>query len=408
MGVNPFRHQLAATSPLRLADLVGAALRGGSETSAVDSLRTRLQDSCDARGVVACGSGTEALFLALQAADWISGGLTRVVLPAFNCFDVASAAVRFGQTLEFYDIDPLTLGPDPESLRSALGHGRQAVVLASLYGLPLDWDALSPVLAQSESIVIEDAAQGHGAAWRGKPLGAHGRLAVRSFGRGKGWTGGAGGALVVRDEPDWNLVGARLEESLRPASSRPGILARAAAHWALGRPAVYGLPRAMPGLGLGETHYRELGPPRAFSETAAVLALRSSGSADDWAAVRRAAGHRYETLLRQSGAGVGLIRVPDAGSPGYLRFPVLTEYGLGSFRSVGKAVRLGAARSYPEILPFLQPVLPLRHPSDHTDAARFKGAMTLRDQLITLPTHPLATESERDRLVGLLEHDSVT
>ena len=402
MRTNPFRHQLAATSPLRLTDLLVAApsRRGGG--SAVEGLRAYLADESSASGVVACGSGTEALFLALQAADWLSGGVTRVVLPAFTCFDVAAAAVRFGRPVRFYDIDPTTLGPDPESLRSATQDGPQAVVVASLYGVPLDGDLLSPVLSDDGDVVIEDAAQGQGGQWRGAPLGAHGRLGIRSFGRGKGWTGGAGGALIVNHHPDWEVVGSRLLDSLDAPSSRFGILVRAAAHWALGRPSVYGLPRGIPGLGLGETHYRDLGPPHALSHLAAELALRSRGVADEWACTRRAAGHRYAALLRDTDAPVQLPESPAPGRAGYLRFPVITERGLDSLRSTAEGIRLGAAKSYPEILPLLPQIHPLCEPSTAADP-RWRGALTLRNRLITLPTHPLTTEAERDRLVRLLE-----
>ena len=126
-----------------------------------------------------------------------------VALPAFSCFDVAAAAVRFGRPVRFYDVDPATLGPDPESLRRAVAAGARVVVAASAFGVPVDWELVGHALSGSDALVIEDAAQGHGGRWAGARLGAHGRLGVLSFGRGKGWTGGTGGALLVRDAADY-------------------------------------------------------------------------------------------------------------------------------------------------------------------------------------------------------------
>ena len=79
-----------------------------------------------------------------------------------------------------------------ESLERALKRGAGVVVVAPLCGIPVDWDRVGRCLAPYGALAVEDAAQGHGAEWRGLPLGGLGTLSVLSFARGKGWTGGRG------------------------------------------------------------------------------------------------------------------------------------------------------------------------------------------------------------------------
>ena len=78
-----------------------------------------------------------------------------------------------------------------DSVRRALQQGARVIVVSPLYGLPIEWEELSRLASEFGAEIIEDAAQGHGAAWRGRPLGTLGQISILSFGRGKGWTGGA-------------------------------------------------------------------------------------------------------------------------------------------------------------------------------------------------------------------------
>ncbi|MDQ3556896.1 MAG: DegT/DnrJ/EryC1/StrS family aminotransferase, partial [Gemmatimonadota bacterium] len=156
------RHQLAVYSPLPLAALSGAVsetLRGADGRA---RLRDLLRQEFAADEVLLCGSGTEALQLAIRAAAEQVGGAPPVAIPAFSCFDVAAAAVATGAPLALYDVDPQTLAPDPASLERALEGGARVVVASPLYGVPIDWEAVDGLAAFHGAVVIEDAAQGHG------------------------------------------------------------------------------------------------------------------------------------------------------------------------------------------------------------------------------------------------------
>jgi dTDP-4-amino-4,6-dideoxygalactose transaminase len=383
------RHQLAVYSPIpvRAVSAAFAAALGFAGDSR-DQLASLLRGEYDADEVLLCGSGTQALQVAIECARSDVGKDAIVALPAFSCFDVASAAVGAAARVALYDLDPLTLSPDLDSLQRVLAGGAKILVIAPLYGIPVDWDGVERLATQYGALLIEDAAQGHGARYRDKPLGSLGDLRVLSFGRGKGWTGGSGGAVLFR-------------RSLRsPASSisaAPSADFRTAiglkAQWALGRPSLYGLPRALPGLDLGETVYHPPREPTAMSSAvaAAVLATREES-------LREAERRRGSAVwLREHIADQPALHeiVSSAGpesSPGYLRFPLLASEGIAGFGD--SASRLGIAPSYPMGLSGLSQLAPFVVEGE----PRWPGAGRLVDQLVTLPVHSLLSSQDRLRL----------
>ncbi len=386
---NPLRHQLPVHSPISLRALLAAAgeARGASDPRV--ALRNLLREEFAAEEVVLCGSGTQALQLALQA---LAVPAAPIALPAFSCFDVASAAVAAGRPVLLYDLDPDTLGPDLPSLERALRQGARTAVIAPLYGIPVAWRELEKLAETHGAALLEDAAQGQGASWRARPLGSLGRASVLSFGRGKGWTGGSGGALLFRDRDDAAGIAALPEPTGRRELRQLG---GALAQRVLGRPAVYGLPAALPWLGLGETRYKDAVPPRSMGRGAAALALRSREAAAREARRRRENAAAFLTEL----PSLRIPRPPADAESSYLRLPIRLARGLAGFADPAAARRLGIAASYPSTLRVLPKLAPLLAAS----AERFPGAETLVGELVTLPTHTLVRPAERAQIIGLLE-----
>ena len=121
-----------------------AWLRGG--TDARQRVAGLLASRHGARRVLLLNSGTSALTLAMRAA----GAGSIVALPAWCCYDVATAALGAGARVVHYDVDPATLTPDLASLRGALRQGATSVVVAALYGLVAPWDEIRPICARPE------------------------------------------------------------------------------------------------------------------------------------------------------------------------------------------------------------------------------------------------------------------
>lgn len=385
------RHQLAAYSPITLHALVAGAraLAGGGATH--EHLCGLLCARFDAGAAMLTGSGTQALQVAMQVARTSLGTDASIALPAFGCYDLASAAVGAGGSVHLYDVDPGTLAPDVDSLEQVMAAGARVVVIAPLYGVPVPWELLEASARRFGAILIEDAAQGHGAVWRNRPLGNWGRLSVLSFGRGKGWTGGTGGALLVRGGT--SADGAMLEAARGSLSTALALAAQAV----LGRPSVYGLPRRLPFLGLGETVYHAPSSPRRMTAVAAgvVRATEAASDAEAWARRRNAAA--LSARLREYGV-IRMISVDPDASPGYLRLPLRLSGGWRSIGADGRASRLGLAPSYPMVL---RDVSALASQLAGVERS-YPGAEALVAELVTAPTHSLVRGSEHDAIVAFL------
>ena len=150
------RRQPPAYSPISFAVLRRAILRGpGGRAADIVALIRLLEHEFGSERAVPM-AGTDALQVALHVAMRTVGD-TAIALPAFSCFDVATAAVATRGRLRFYDVDPSTLGPDMGSLERVLARGTRIVLISPLYGLPVDWEAISDLLARHGAIPVEDA-----------------------------------------------------------------------------------------------------------------------------------------------------------------------------------------------------------------------------------------------------------
>lgn len=326
-------------------------------------------------------SGTSALALALRL---LVGKNGTVALPGFGCVDITSAVRYAGIHARLYDIDPLTLSPDMDSVRSVLEQGVEAIVVAHYYGYPADVLGVHELAAQRGVPVIEDAAQAAGGTLQGARLGSLGDVSILSFGRGKGLFGGRGGALLIRTAARGDTG------AIESLSSRRGLgdFAAAVIQWALGRPAIYAIPSSLPWLHLGEMVYH---PAREPSNLSTVAATLTRWSLDNEANDRRSRSERADTFRRftKDIESIRPIRAIEGGESGYLRFAVLDRSGKRR-----AAPRLGVMGSYPRTLrqqPQLQSQL-LPNPLATT------GADELCRSLFTLPTHFKVTPSDLQAL----------
>ncbi len=388
-----FRRQLPAYSPLSLGGLVRGLL--GMASRAPERLESLLAERYGARRVLLTGSGTQALTLALRATGR-GGEPPRVALPAYACYDVVSGAVGADARIVFYDVDPTTLGPDFDALAEVCALEPDAVVVAPLYGIPVDWDRVKETVAACGAVLVEDAAQGMGSSWKGAPLGSLGDLSVLSFGRGKGWTGGSGGAVLEHARGD------RLHVPATPARSTLSVGVRTTAQWILGRPRAYWLALHVPLLALGETRYHPPTEPEGMPPLSASVALAHAEQALRECEIRRRnAAALLDRLARIHGDGrPGPITVPEGGRAGYLRLPLLTPWGMSGLSDAARARARGVMPGYPRSLPELDAARGRAFPGPPTPAAR-----RLATQLVTAPTHRLLTAADITQIAHELADD---
>jgi perosamine synthetase len=389
---SPFRAQPPVHSPVPL----GAALAAGAELiRSADPRPELLHALCSnflAESGVLLASGTQALRVALDLAVRRAGGKTAIAVPAFSCYDVASAAVASGAPIRLYDLDPATLQPDPASFERALAAGARVAVAAPLYGVPLPWEELQRRADTHGAVLVEDAAQGSGASWQGRPLGSFGSLSVFSFGRGKGWTGGRGGALLLRGDFAVESAPSLLAERFQEART----VAAAVAQALLARPSLYRVPLSIPWLRLGETVFRQAAEPAEMPRTAAALLLRTQNAARAESEARRRNAAEFLASLPDR-AGIRPILVPRDASPGYLRLPLRLRHGMTGFPDVTLARRMGIVAGYPGTLASLAALRPRI-----TGGAACPGAEELTRTLVTLPVHSRLREADREQVLRLV------
>jgi dTDP-4-amino-4,6-dideoxygalactose transaminase len=155
---------------------------------------------CGCAETVGVANGTDAIQLALRALGIGPGD--EVVVPANSFVATAEAVALAGATPRFADIDPWTLLMTAESAEAAVTSRTRAVIVVHLYGQMANMDALEEMTSRRGLILIEDAAQAHGATFRGRPAGSFGRAGCFSFYPGKNLGAfGDAGAVVTSDAP---------------------------------------------------------------------------------------------------------------------------------------------------------------------------------------------------------------
>ncbi|MBX7104339.1 MAG: DegT/DnrJ/EryC1/StrS family aminotransferase [Gemmataceae bacterium] len=167
----------------------------------VAALEKEVASYCGAAYGVGCGSGTDAISLALHALGIGAGD--EVIIPPFTFFATAGCVVRTGATPVFADICPDTFNIDPEQIERKITPRTKAIMPVHLYGQCADMKPIWEIAAKHGLPVIEDAAQAFGAEYQGKKAGSLGAIACYSFYPTKnlGTYGDAG--LSVTSDPEW-------------------------------------------------------------------------------------------------------------------------------------------------------------------------------------------------------------
>lgn len=170
----------------------------GSEVKAFEE---EFADYVGANHGVACNTGTSALHLALMAAGVGSGD--EVITVPFTFIATAAAIHYTGATPVFVDVDPVSFTMDPTKLEGAITPKTKAIIPVHLYGQAADMDPIMAIARRHNLIVIEDAAQAHGARYNDRPVGSIGDFACFSFYPGKNLGAYGEGGLTVTQNDDF-------------------------------------------------------------------------------------------------------------------------------------------------------------------------------------------------------------
>jgi len=172
-----------------------------------------LEDELDANYALCQTNGTSALETALLASG--VGPDDEVILPAYTWPQTLSPVLRRGATAVFADIAPEAATVDPESVKARVSPKTSAIVGVYIHGYPPPVARLEEIADQAGASLIFDAAQGFGAAIGGKRAGAYGDYVAMSFGRGKLYSIGEGGALLCQTRTHYERAVAVSQHPLR-------------------------------------------------------------------------------------------------------------------------------------------------------------------------------------------------
>ena len=176
----------------------------------VEAFESDFAAYCQTRHALGVNSGTSALHLALLAAGIKPGD---EVITVSYTFVASVAAIRYtGARPVLVDIDPSSCTIDPTRLEEAITPRTKAVMPVHLYGTCADMDPILEIARRHDLIVIEDAAQAHGAEYKGQRAGSIGDLACFSFYPGKNLGAYGEGGAVVTNDPEYAYVIKRLRD----------------------------------------------------------------------------------------------------------------------------------------------------------------------------------------------------
>jgi dTDP-4-amino-4,6-dideoxygalactose transaminase len=170
----------------------------GSEVAAFEQ---EFAAYCSARQGIGVNTGTSALHLALLAAGVGPGD--EVITVPFTFVATVSAICYTGATPVFVDVDPQSYTMDPGGIGAVITRRTRAIIPVHLYGQPADMDPISAIARKHGLVVIEDAAQAHGADYKARRTGGLGDMACFSFYPGKNLGAYGEGGMVVTDDPGY-------------------------------------------------------------------------------------------------------------------------------------------------------------------------------------------------------------
>src|SRR3954451_3764210 len=238
----------------------------------VAALEHEVAAYCSASHGVGCGSGTDALSLALHALEIGPGD--EVILPAFTFFATAGSVLRTGARPVFVDVDPVSYNLDPDQIENKVTPRTRAVLVVHLFGQCADMAPIWDVAERHHLPVIEDAAQAMGAEYQHKRAGSLGAIGCLSFYPTKNLGAYGDAVLAVTCDPQW---------AARMACLR-----------------VHGMePRY---------HHKYLGWNARLDALQAALLRVKVPHLDRWIEARQAAARRYDGLIEEHHLGHFLRR----------------------------------------------------------------------------------------------------
>lgn len=416
-----------AAAPIYLRDLISGLMgliRGQQE---LERFKSELKEYFGVKHCFLVSSGRAALTIILRALKEIHPEKDEVLIPAFTCFSVPSAIVRAGLKVKLCDNNPDTLDFDFDQFAKVLTCDSQsrhsgsqslgendeasagshntpfqnrllAIIPTHLFGLPADMDGLRELSNYPGITIIEDAAQAMGEEYKGRKLGILGDVGFFSLGRGKAFSTIEGGIVLTNRDDIAEKIRMRVEilanykliELLR-------IIIETISLIVFLKPLLFWFPKSLPHLKLGETIYDPHFRIRKMSTFQAGLATKWSDKLEK-SKIFRSNCSKYWLKLIKHAENNGLSTITYGHNPGLIRFPVRVDDFTVREKILSKSQRkgFGIMPTYPDSIDGIKEL------KDQFKNEDFPFAKEIVKKLITLPTHSLVTQKDRDKIAALI------
>ena len=180
-------------------EVLSSTLWGGTGMGPkIRALNANFAAYCGAKAGAAVANGTVSMELCLRA--WGIGAGDEVIVPAWTFFATAVAVHSAGAPAVYVDVDPATLNLNPARVEEAITERTRAIIPVHFAGHPADMDAINALAAPRGIKVLEDAAQAHGASYKGRMVGSLADAAPISLPHSKNMQGGEGGIVTSDDQ----------------------------------------------------------------------------------------------------------------------------------------------------------------------------------------------------------------
>ncbi len=170
-------------------------ITGGKKTREFES---KIAELCGVKHAIAICNGTLALYVGLKILGIGEGD--EVIVPDFTFIASANAVVMAGAKPVLVDVDEKTFNIDPERTEKAITPETKAIMPVHIYGQSADMDKICEIAENHGLYIIEDAAQGIGVTFNGKPVGGFGHVGCLSFYADKTMNTGEGGMVLTDDD----------------------------------------------------------------------------------------------------------------------------------------------------------------------------------------------------------------
>jgi dTDP-4-amino-4,6-dideoxygalactose transaminase len=341
-------------------------------------------------------SGTAALTLALLSLKATSAK-TEVVLPAYSCPSLVSAVVTAGLIPLLCDMEPHRFRLNLNGLDSITGPKTLCVMGVHLYGLPENMSRLIDLSRVKDFFIVEDAAQGFGNRFNelDRYCGTLGDLGVVSFGRGKPLSLLSGGSVLVNNK---SLIGhvEHVYQSLGETPQNPffgSYLSLLFLYAIFFHPRTHWLPRSIPQLKLGETHFSLKFDVKKIGKGVMEFGEKVFPRFDEIRRSRLKLSMEYRCRIdkfREKFAFLPDISGDDRSV--LLRFPLVFKDAHSRDRVLSKLLEsgLGASGSYPV------PLNELEGASAYiaNNRSAFPNSKAISQKILTLPLHSFVTEKD--------------